>query len=151
MTIKNFFGLLGALLVAAGGISPMLHLPIVGNWNYWDMDTTLATIVYFFVIAGLIASIVGKHALLRFSGVMILLVLALTLVGSYFKIVDYFSFIPMRKLASRLSGVVHYRWTGWGMIFAGSLIMILAGKKPKVHEVHPPNAYPVEDGVSDIK
>lgn len=144
MTIKSYFGLFGVLLVAAGGISPMLHLPIVGNWNYWDMDTTLAAIVYFFVIAGLIASIVGQHGLLRFSGVMILLILALTLVGTYFKIQDYFSFIPMKKLASKLSGIVHYRWTGWAMIFAGSLIMILAGKKTRTHQVHPVNAVPAQ-------
>lgn len=150
MSFKNYLGLFGVLLVAAGGISPMLHIPIVGDWNYWDMDTTLAMIVYFFVIAGLIASVVGKPGLLRFSGVMILLVLALTLVGSYFKIVDYFSFLPMKKLASKLSGIVHYRWTGWAMIFAGSLIMILAGKKHKVEPVHPVNAVPAP-AATDVK
>jgi len=107
-------------------------------------------IVYFFVIAGLIAAVVGKPGLLRFSGWMILLVLILTLVGTYFKVQDYFSFIPMKKLASKLSGIVHYRWTGWTMIFAGSLIMILAGKKRKVDEVHPANAYPAPDEV-DVK
>ena len=149
MTAKSYFGLLGALLVAAGGISPMIHIPIVGNWNYWDMDSTLAMIVYFFVIAGLIGAIVGKPGLVRFSGVMIFLLLGLTLVGTYFKINDYFSFIPMKRLASRLSGIVHYRWTGWGLILAGSLIMILAGKKRKVEHIHPVNAVPAED--TDVK
>lgn len=132
MTFKNYAGVFGALLVAAGGMSPMIHIGIFGmNWNYWKLDVTLATIVYFFVAVGLISAITGKQGLLRFSGWLILLVLIFTLVASYFKAHDYFSFIPMKKLAAKLTGIVHYRWTGWGMIFAGSFIMILAGSKTR--------------------
>lgn len=109
----------------------MLHIPIVGDWNYWDMDVTLASVLYFFAVTGLLASIVDKPGLLRFSGWMVLLLLIFTLVATHFKIDGYFSFIPMKKLAAKLSGIIHYRWTGWGMILGGSLIMILAGRRNK--------------------
>ncbi len=131
MTFKNYFGLFGSLLVAAGGMSPMLHLPIIGNWNYWDLDITLATTVYVLAAAGLLATVSGKFGLLRISGWMILIVLIFTLGAVYFKVNDYFSFVPMKKLAAALTRVVHYRWLGWGMIFAGSIMMILAGRKKK--------------------
>ncbi len=132
MSFKNYSGLFGALLVAVGGMSPMIHIGIFGlDWNYWDMDVTMASVVYFFAAAGLISAITGKQGLLRFSGWMVMLLLILTLVATYFKVNDYFSFIPMKKLASKLTGIVHYRWMGWGMIAAGSLIMILAGRRNK--------------------
>jgi hypothetical protein len=130
MTFKNYLGLFGALLVAAGGMSPMLHIGIISkDWNYWDIDITLAAIIYFFTAAGLLAAITGKQGLLRFCGWMVFLVLAFTLVAVYFKVNSYFSFIPLKKLAMALTRIVHYRWTGWAMILAGSFTMILAGRR----------------------
>jgi hypothetical protein len=37
-------GIIGGALMAAGGMCPLLHLPIIGNWNYFDIDVTLATV-----------------------------------------------------------------------------------------------------------
>ena len=130
MTLKNYAGIIGALLVIAGGLSPMLHIPIIGNWNYWDLDTVLAAIIYTLAILALIASASNKRGLLRFCGWSILLVLGFTFVAVYFKVDNYFSFIPFKKLAAAASRVIHYRWTGWALIASGGLIMILfSGKK----------------------
>lgn len=129
MTSKNYLGLFGAVLVMAGGMSPMLRIPIIGNWNYWDIDTVLATIVFVFAGAGLLASIIKKPGLLRFSGWAVLVVVVFTLIAVYFKVNDYFTFIPFKKLAAAATRIVHYKWLGWIMIITGSLLMIFGGKR----------------------
>lgn len=129
MTFKNYLGLFGSILVIAGGMSPMLHIPIIGNWNYWDIDTVLATIVFVFAAAGLLASIIKKPGLLKFSGWAVFIVVLFTLVAVYFKVNDYFTFIPFKKLAAAASRIVHYRWLGWAMIIAGSVVMIFSAKR----------------------
>lgn len=129
MTSRNYLGLFGAVLVMAGGMSPMLRIPIIGNWNYWDIDTVLATIVFVFAGAGLLASIIKKPGLLRFSGWAVLVVVVFTLIAVYFKVNDYFTFIPFKKLAAAATRIVHYKWLGWIMIITGSLIMIFGGKR----------------------
>lgn len=128
----NYLGLLGALLIVAGWMSPMLKLPLIKYWNYWDLDTSLASVVMVLAVLGLIASVVNKPGLLRFSGWATLAVVLLTLAGVYFKIHDSFSFIPFKRLANVAMGLVKYRWTGWMLLFAGSFLMILGGRKQKV-------------------
>jgi hypothetical protein len=123
MTLKNYAGIIGALLVIAGGLSPMLHIPIIGNWNYWNLDIVLATIIYTLATLALIASASNKRGLLRFCGWSILLVLNFTFVAVYFKVDNYFSFIPFKKLAAAAIRVIHYRWMGWVLISSGGLIM----------------------------
>ncbi|HEY0678448.1 MAG TPA: hypothetical protein VGD17_09180 [Chitinophagaceae bacterium] len=129
MTSRNYIGLFGAVLVMAGGMSPMLRIPIIGNWNYWDIDTVLATIVFVFAGLGLLASILKKPGLLKFSGWAVLVVVVFTLIAVYFKVNDYFTFIPFKKLAAAATRIVHYKWLGWIMIITGSLIMIFGGKR----------------------
>lgn len=133
----NYPGLLGSLLIIAGWMSPMLKVPLVKYWNYWDLDTSLATVVMVLAILGIIAAIVNKHGLLRFSGWAVLAVVLLTLVGVYFKIHDTFSFIPFKKLAKVAMGLVHYRWAGWVLLFIGSALMIFSGrKKTRINETN---------------
>jgi hypothetical protein len=133
MTFKNYVGIIGALLVIAGGLSPMLHIPIIGNWNYWDLDTVLASIIYTLATLALIASASNKRGLLRFCGWSLLLVLGFTFVAVYFKVNNYFSFIPLKKLAAAASRVIHFRWLGWALISSGAIIMILfSGRNKKL-------------------
>jgi hypothetical protein len=131
MKFKNFAGITGALLVIAGGLLPMLHLPVIGNWNYWDIDTSLAAIVYALAALALIAAAGNKNGLLRFCGWALFLLLIFTFAAVQFKVTNYFSFIPFKKLAAAASKIVHIRWTGWSMIFAGSIIMIMFSGKGK--------------------
>ena len=132
MTAKNYIGIVGALLVIAGGMMPMLHIPIIGNWNYWDLDTVLASVIYSLAILALIAAAGNKRGLLRFCGWTLLFVLAFTFAAVYFKVSNYFSFIPMKKLAAVAGRMIQYRWTGWALIALGAVIMILfSGKKKK--------------------
>lgn len=129
MTTKNYLALSGVILVIAGGMCPMLRIPILGAWNYWDIDTVLASIVYTLAAIALIACISGKRGLLRFCGWSLLAMLLFTLAAVYFKVNDYFSFIPLKKLAAAASSMIKFRWLGWGLMFAGVFIIILFSKK----------------------
>jgi hypothetical protein len=136
MTLKNYVGIIGALLVIAGGMMPMLHIPIIGNWNYWDLDTVLASIVYSLAILSLIAAASNKTGLLRFCGWTLLLVLAFTFGAVYFKVSNYFNFIPLKKLAAVAGRMIHYRWIGWALIAFGALLIILFSGKNKKTQIH---------------
>jgi hypothetical protein len=126
MTFRNYLGLLGALLVIAGGMSPMLRIPVIGNWNYWDIDLVLASIVYSLTAAGLLGAILRKPSIVKFTGWSVLVVVLFTLIAVYFKVNDYFSFIPFNKLARVASNMVHYKWLGWIMLLSGAVIMIIS-------------------------
>ncbi|MEO8795287.1 MAG: hypothetical protein ABI390_07445 [Daejeonella sp.] len=124
MILKKYAGVFAALLVIAGGLSPMLHLPIIGNWNYFDIDLVLASLVFSMAGLALIASGIGKAQLLKICGYAILALILFTLVAVFFKVNNYFSFLPFKKLAAAASRTIHYRWTGWVLMFMGALIMI---------------------------
>lgn len=129
MKFKSLPGIIGAVLVIAGGLLPMLRLPIIGNWNYWDLDIYLASIVYTFAGIALIAAAGNKPGMLKFCGWTLLLLLIFTYAAVQFKITDYFNFIPFKKLAALAGKIVKIRWTSWGMIFTGAMMMILFSKK----------------------
>ena len=132
MTAKNYTALLGVILVMVGGMCPMLRVPILGNWNYWDIDTILASIVYVLAAVALLAAVTRKQGLLRLCGWLLLLMLVFTLTAVYFKANDYFSFIPLKKLAAAASRMIKFKWIGWGLMFAGAFIVILFSGKDKV-------------------
>ena len=110
----------------------MLHIPIIGNWNYYDIDVTLASIVMILAALGLIASIFNKKGLLRFSAWASLIVILFTLAAVYFKVNDYFSFIPLKKLAAAASRIVHYRWTGWILLITGAIVSIIGSRRKAI-------------------
>ncbi|HEY0895443.1 MAG TPA: hypothetical protein VGE15_02725 [Sphingobacteriaceae bacterium] len=131
MEKKSYLGILGSLLVIGGALSPMLRIPVIGNWNYWDIEPVLAAIVLVLAGLGLIGAVFSKPALLRFCGWAALAVVLFTLCAVYFKVNSYFSFIPLKKLAAAAAGIVRYRWMGWLALIMGSALMILAGNRRK--------------------
>lgn len=129
MTSKNYLGLFGSLLVVAGAMSPMVRVPIVGNWNYWDLHTGMASVVYVLAGLGVLASVSGRNGLLKFAGWAEVILILLTLLAVYLKVNDSFSFIPFKKLAKAAAGLVKYQWIGWTLLAAGSVIMIIASRR----------------------
>ena len=116
-------GIVGAVIMAAGGFCPLVHLPIIGNWNYFDIDPTLGSVFYVLVVLALAGSFMGKPGLVRFSGWAALVLVLVTLAGVYFKSHDYFSFVHFKKLVNLAAGVVKYKW-GWFVILVGALVLI---------------------------
>lgn len=110
----------------------MLHIPILGNWNYYDIDVALASIVMTLAALGVLASVINKPGLLRFTGWASLVVILFTLAAVYFKVNDSFSFIPLKKLAAAATRLVHYRWTGWILLVFGAVLSIIGARRKKV-------------------
>ena len=120
-------GIVGAIVMAIGGMCPLIHVPIMGNWNYFDVDVTLAIMFYLLVVAALVGAFLQKAGLVKFIGWAVIGLVILTLIGIYFKSHNYFSFIHFKKLINLASGVVKYKW-GWFMILAGALTLITVRK-----------------------
>ncbi|MES2455294.1 MAG: hypothetical protein V4594_07135 [Bacteroidota bacterium] len=129
-------GIIGASLMAIGGVSPLMHLPIIGNWNYFDIDMRLAVAFYVLVFLALIGAFAKKSGLIRFSGIAAIVLVLITLAGIYFKAHDSFSFLHFKKLVSFAAGMVKYKW-GWYVILAGAFALALV-RKPKVVLVQEP-------------
>lgn len=128
MLVRSYFGIFGSFMVIAGALSPMLRIPVMGNWNYWDIEPVLATLVMVLAALGLLSSVFARPSVLRFCGWSILVLVLFTLCAVYFKVNSYFDFIPFRKLAAAAAGIVRYRWIGWIVLVAGAAMMIAGGR-----------------------
>lgn len=124
-------GIIGAVVMAAGGMCPLVHVTFLGNWNYFQIDPVLGTIFYLIVVLALVASWLNRSGLMRFSGWAALVWVILTLAAVWFKSHDAFSFIHFKKLINLAAGMVKYRW-GWLVIVAGALPLITARKAMNV-------------------
>lgn len=123
-------GIVGAVLMAVGGMCPLVHVPIMGNWNYFDLDQTLAITFYVLVVVGLIGAFATRAGLVKFAGWAGIVVVAITLAGVYFKAHDSFGFLHFKKAVNFAAGLVKYKW-GWYVILAGAFILITV-RRPKV-------------------
>lgn len=116
-------GVAGAVIMAIGGMCPLVHVPIMGNWNYFGIDQSLGIIFYIIVALAMLAALIGKPGLIRFSGWAAIVLVILTLLAVWFKAHDAFSFIHFKKLVNLASGMVKFKW-GWFVILAGALLLI---------------------------
>lgn len=123
-------GIIGAALMAVGGLSPLVHVPIVGNWNYFDLDMRLAIAFYVLVVVALIGSFTRKIGVIRFAAFGAIVLVLITLLGVYLKSHDSFSFLHFKKLVNLGAGLVKYKW-GWYVIVAGAFILFTV-RKPRV-------------------
>ncbi len=120
----KYQGILGAVVMAAGGLCPLLRVPVLGNWNYFDVDQRLAIIFYLLVSnRTYCARSCNKPGLIKFSGWAVIVLVMISLAGIYFKVHDTFSFIQFKKVINLAAGLVKYKW-GWFVIIAGALVMV---------------------------
>lgn len=126
-------GIIGAALMAVGGLSPLVHVPILGNWNYFDLDMRLAIAFYVLVVVALIGSFTRKIGVIRSAAFGAIVLVLITLLGVYLKSHDSFSFLHFKKLINFGAGLVKYKW-GWYVIVAGAFILFTV-RKPRVIKV----------------
>lgn len=127
-------GVIGAVIMAAGGMCPLVHVPVIGNWNYFGIDQSLGIIFYVIVILGLAGGLLNKTGLMRFSGWAAIFLVILTIAAVWFKSHDSFSFIHFKKLINLAAGMVKYKW-GWFVILLGVLPLITVRKKAVIAEI----------------
>lgn len=119
----NKQGIIGTVILAMGGMCPLVHVPILGNWNYFGIDASLGFVFYFLIAIALLSSYLNKTGLIRFCGWALLVWVILTLLAVWFKSHDYFHFIHFKKLINLAAGMVKYKW-GWLVIITGVAVLL---------------------------
>lgn len=122
----------GLLLLLAGGFCPLIKVPVMGTWNYFELDPFLGAGYYFFVLLAFWGIWKDKTGLIRFSGWAVLIWALLSLAAVWFKAHDFFGFVHFRKLVSLAAGLVKYKW-GWLVILAGSGLLITIRRPGKLN------------------
>ena len=120
--------LIGLFLVVAGSFLPLVHIPIVGNWNYWKVDHTVAIAVWGFSLLTLVFILIDKIKLVRIMAFLMILLFVFTIVAVKLKSLDYFSFLPFKSWQSTFAGIVKLSW-GWFIEFLGAVIILKASRK----------------------
>jgi len=120
--------LIGLIVVIVGSFLPLVHVPVIGNWNYWKVDYYLAGTCWFFSACALFAIINNKLKLVKIIGVILILLFAFTLFAIKYKSLSYFSFLPFKSWSETLAGTVKLKW-GWFVEFAGAVLMLVSKKK----------------------
>ncbi|WP_419870719.1 hypothetical protein [Chryseobacterium sp. CT-SW4] len=117
--------LLGLLLVVVGSFLPLVHIPVIGNWNYWKVDNYLAIICWILSVMALFGIVNSSTKTVRFFGILLLVLFGFTLVAIKLQSVEYFNFVPFKSWRETVAGIVKLKW-GWAVEFAGAILMILA-------------------------
>lgn len=119
--------IVGVMLVVIGSFLPLVHIPLIGSWNFWQTDHYLAVSCWVFCIFALTGIILNKSKLIFFSGLMLLLLFVFSIIAIRFKTLQFFDFLPVDSWKNLASGIVKLKW-GWFPMFAGSALIILAKK-----------------------
>ena len=119
--------LLGLLLVVVGSFLPLVHIPIIGNWNYWKLDHNLAIICWVFSAIALFGIINNKKGIIRIFTILLLVLFIFTLIAIKFKSLDYFNFLIFDSFKELAAGIVKLKW-GWFFEFGGAILMLFSKK-----------------------
>lgn len=121
--------LLGLILVVAGSFLPLVHVPVIGNWNYWKLDHFLAIACWALSAGALFGIVNNSTKLTRIFAILLVLLFLFTLFAVKFQASQYFSFMPFKSWQDKLAGIVKLKW-GWIVEFLGAFIIIFAsGRK----------------------
>lgn len=134
MKIIPYIQYFALFLVFIGSFLPLVHVPILGNWNFWETDHYLA--ISFWAICLLcLLGIVFKHSKVVMIGAVLLFVhLAFSMYAVRYQTNDFFSFIPIAKLKNLATGMVTLKW-GWQVILIGAVVLLFSSffKQKKIN------------------
>lgn len=129
-TLRNMknIQILGLLLVVVGSFMPLVHIPVIGNWNYWKLDHYLAIACWILSIGVMFGIVNNSVRAARIFAVLLIILFSFTLFAVKYQASEYFSFMPFKSWRDKLSGIVELKW-GWIVEFLGAFIIIFAGNK----------------------
>ncbi|MDQ0594086.1 ABC-type multidrug transport system permease subunit [Chryseobacterium ginsenosidimutans] len=130
LSIMKNIQLIGLLLVVLGSFLPLVHVPIIGNWNYWKLDHYLAITCWIFSAGVLFGIINNSVNMAKIFAILLILLFGFTLFAVKMQSLEYFSFMPFKSWQEKLAGIVKLRW-GWIVEFLGAFIIILAKNNNK--------------------
>ncbi len=120
MKISQFIAL---FVIVAGSFLPLVHIPIIGNWNYFKIDSNLAYLVWGFSVIALIGIIFDKMIIVRVTALILLILFVFTIIAVKFKSLNYFSFLPFKSWQESFAGIVKLSW-GWFLEFSGAILLL---------------------------
>ena len=120
--------LISLFLIVAGSFLPLVHIPIIGNWNYYKVDVNLAYMVWGFSAVAFLGIIFNKIKVVQIAAIILLILFSFTIVAIKFKSLNYFSFLPFKSWQQSFAGIVKLSW-GWLLEFAGAILLLFIKKK----------------------
>lgn len=128
LILRKYTALLGIALSALSTIfCPFLKVPIKGNWNLYETDTSLFLITLGILGLLVLFFVLRKITLFRFTAILYLCWTVLGLLAVYFKINNYFG---MKLVDGLLAKTLHIQW-GWAALIGSALIVVFSVKKVK--------------------
>ncbi|WP_261512401.1 hypothetical protein [Chryseobacterium paludis] len=122
--------LIGVLLIIVGSFLPLVHVPIIGNWNYWKLDHYLAVACWILTACALFGVVNNKPKIAQIFGVLLILLFIFTLIAVKLQSLDYFSFLPFKSWRETFAGVVKLKW-GWIVEFLGAFLLLIKKTQQK--------------------
>lgn len=126
--------LLALIVVVVGSFLPLVHVPIIGNWDYWKLDHSLAIICWILSAIALLGIVNNNSKIVRASGIALVLFFIFTLAAVKMQSLQYFSFLPFKSWQETFAGVVKLRW-GWIVEFLGAFMLIFVKNNNKKTQI----------------
>src|SRR5690606_11310406 len=128
LILRKYTALLGIALSALSAIfCPFLKVPIKGNWNLYETDTSLFLITMGILGLLVLFFVLRKITLFRFTAILYLCWTVLGLGAVYFKINKYFR-IEMGEWL--IFQTLHIE-LGWALLIGSGLIVVFSVNKVK--------------------
>ncbi|MEE1944976.1 hypothetical protein VRU48_07655 [Pedobacter sp. KR3-3] len=132
LVVKKINAYIGLLLATiAITISPMLRIPLKGNWTLYEADPRLLYISM--AVLGLTALLLFIRALgaFRVMAIITLIWSVLMVIAVWFKVHNYFG----SKFFDRmLSKTIHFQW-GWIVLMVGVILLATSVKKERLEMI----------------
>lgn len=125
LRIMKNLQLLGLAIVLLGSFLPLVHVPVIGNWNYWKLNNYLAVLCWMLCLVAIYGVLSGHNGLVKILSFVLLGLFLLTIAAVKYKTSSYFSFLPFKSWTKALAGTVKLQW-GWLVEFAGVLVLLIA-------------------------
>ena len=120
--------ILGLILVVVGSFLPLVHVPIIGNWNYWEVDHYLAVFCWVICVCILFSILNNKLSLVKIFSFLLLILFVFTTLAVKYQAMNYFSFLPFKSWSKALVSTVKLQW-GWLVEFLGAIILLISKSK----------------------
>ncbi|MFA6276106.1 MAG: hypothetical protein WC622_05110 [Pedobacter sp.] len=129
LIVKKFNAYLGLLLaVIAAGITPIIKVPLKGNWNLYQTDQRLFLITFAILALTSLCLFVRQLKAFRLLTIVLFIWSLLMAAAVYFKSNNYFGSKFFDKV---LAKTIHYQW-GWIVLLVAVLLLLTSVKRERL-------------------
>lgn len=125
LILNKFRAYIGILLCIIASFSPILKVPIKGNWNLYQSDARLFIITYAILALAVLFLFIRKAGAFRFISFVMAIWYVLAVGAVYFAANNYTKYGFANKLIGK---VVHFQW-GWIVLLVGVIFMLFSTKR----------------------